>query len=111
MNDSAWERLTDAIDINIGIDKHGRDVRPLEDRHDLSEKVEYIEFTRDSSLMRLERTTGPAVLDRKSHYSSRPGTANRFENVYSHSEQAQKTRLLKQVDGEWVEQDIAALQL
>ena len=30
MNDSAWERLVDSIDIKVGVDKHGRDSRPVE---------------------------------------------------------------------------------
>jgi hypothetical protein len=111
MNDNAWERLTDGIDIKLGIDRHGRDVRPLEDRPDLHEQVDFIEFTSDGQKMRLERATGPAILDRKSHYSHRAGTANRVENVYSDSETAHKVRLLKNEDGEWQEIDVSTLQL
>lgn len=101
MNDAAWERLTDAIDVNIGITRHGRDSRPLEDRTDLNEKLEFIEFERGGQTYRLERTTGPAIIDRKTHYSHRAGTANRMEYIYDEHETAHKVTLYKQAGNEW----------
>ena len=111
MNDSGWERLTDAIDVKLGISRHGRDVRPLEDRPDLSEKIEYIEFTNDGQQLRLERSTGPAVIDRKSHYSHRGGTANRMEYIYDPDETAQKVTLFRRQGEDWEAVDMNQLAL
>lgn len=111
MNDAAWERLTDGIDIKLGINRHGRDKRTLEDRPDLEEAVEFIEFDRNGDSYRLERTTGPAIVDRKTHYSHRPGTANRVENVYNTSEVMHKVTLQKKTGQEWVEVELDQLSL
>lgn len=111
MNDSAWERLTDAIDVNLGIDRHGRDKLPLEDRPDLSQEVEYFEFERDGTRYRLERSTGPAIIDRKTHYSHRGGTANRVEYIYNEDEIAHKVTLLRDESGDWVAIDLSQLGL
>jgi hypothetical protein len=111
MNDVSWERLTDAIDVKLGIKRHGRDARPLADRPDLSERIEYIEFTNGGQEFRLERSTGPAIIDRKSHYSHRAGTANRMEYIYDEHETAQKVTLYRQEAGDWVAVDISQLEL
>ncbi len=111
MNDAAWERLTDSIDIKVGIKRHGRTVRPLEDRPELHQKVEFIEFEREGQSFRLERTTGPAIIDRKTHYSSRPGAANRIENVYNQDEEAHQVTLLRAGGDDWEAVDIGSMQL
>jgi hypothetical protein len=96
MNDAAWERLTDAIDVKLGVTKHGREERALEDRPDLQETVEFIEFEQGGRQFRLERATGPAIIDRKTHYSHRPGVANRVENIYDPNEIAHRVTLFQQ---------------
>ena len=111
MNDAAWERLTDGIDIKLGINKHGRIKRPLEDRPEVEESVEFIEFERDGDNYRLERTTGPAIIDRKTHYSHRPGVASRVENIYDDSEIAHKVTLFRQSGSDWEEVDLSKLSL
>jgi len=111
MNDAAWERLVDAIDVSVGIDKHSRDQQPLEDRPDLTQRIERIEFSRGGQNLRLERTTGPAIIDRKTHYSHRAGTANRMEYIYDKQELANKVTLYREVGGEWVAAELDQLSL
>jgi hypothetical protein len=110
MNDAAWERLADSIDARVGIDRHGRDSRPLEDRPELTEQVEYIEFKQSGHKLRLERVTGPAIIDRKTHFSHRAGAAKRIENVYDEHEQASRVALLRHHKDGWEEVNIAELQ-
>ncbi len=111
MNDSAWERLTDAIDTKLGIDKHGRLERAIENRPDLTEKVQFIEFERDGTRFKLEHITGPAIVDRKTHYSARPGAANRVEVIYDTHELAQRVEFFRDNNGDWSKLDPSALQL
>ncbi len=111
MNDAAWERLVDAIDITVGIEKHSRTKEPLEDRPDLNQAVERIEFSRGGQAFRLERTTGPAITDRKTHYSHRAGTANRVEYIYDENETAHKVTLYRETDGEWSPAELDQLSL
>lgn len=111
MTDAAWERLTEAIDIKIGFDRHGRETQPLEDRPDLTAQIEFFEFTKDGQTFRLERHTGAAIVDRKSHYSHRGGTANRIETIYNEKETAHTVHLLRKDQGEWVAVDLDELGL
>jgi hypothetical protein len=109
MNDSAWERLIDSIDATVGMDAHRKSMRPLEDRSDLQEQVEVFEFERGGARFKLQRVSGPAVIDRKSHYSHRAGTANRLENIYDEHETGHKITLYREVGGEWQPQDLSNL--
>lgn len=111
MNDTAWERLVDAIDVSLGITKHHRSTEPLEDRPELTQKVDTIEFTRDGQEFQLRRTTGPAIIDRKTHYSHRPGVANRSEYIYDEHEIGHKVTLYRRAAGEWEPVDINQLGL
>lgn len=111
MNDASWERLTDGIDIKLGITKHGRLKRPLEDRPEIEESVEFIEFEREGDKYKLERATGPAIIDRKTHYSHRPGVASRVENVYDTNEIGHKVTLFKESGSDWEEIDLNKLSL
>ncbi len=111
MNDASWERLVDSIEVKLGIDRHGKDSRALEDRPDLTERVDFVEFSQGGRELRLERITGPAIIDRKSHYSHRPGVANRMETIYDPSETAHRIKLYVRSGGEWSEADPSALGL
>ncbi|HUC87408.1 MAG TPA: hypothetical protein VMR75_03785 [Candidatus Saccharimonadales bacterium] len=111
MNDAAWERLVDAIDVNLGIADHGRTKQPLEDRPDLTQQIEHIEFNRDGQNFRLERSTGPSIIDRKTHYSHRPGVANRSEYIYDEHEIGHKVTLLRKVGSDWEPVDMDQLGL
>lgn len=111
MNDNAWERLVDTVDVNLGVTKHSRSTEPIEDHPTLTQQLETIEFERGGDRYKLVRTTGPAIIDRKSHFSHRAGTANRVEYVYDESEIAHKVTLHTNKDGEWTEIDITKLGL
>ncbi len=111
MNDSSWDRITDAIEANFGLIDHGHLTRPVEDGHDLTEKVAFVVFERGGERFKLERVTGPAIIDRKTFGSKRIGSDVRFENVYDPDEIAHKTIVNKFVNGEWVVVDAESLGL
>jgi len=100
-DDKSWDRIVDAIDIKFGIDKHGRSTEPLPDRPDLTQSVQFIVFERAGKMYKLERVTGPAVIDRKSHYHKVAGSAVRFENVYDETEIAHKTNFYVKSGDDW----------
>ncbi len=111
MNTTAWERLVDSIDLKSGVDRHGKSQRPIEDHPKLEERVEFVEFESSGRPLRLERITGPAIVDRKTHYSHRPGVANRIETIYDSSEEASRVRLLERNGDDWTEVELSALSL
>jgi hypothetical protein len=100
-DDKSWDRIVDAIDTRFGIDKHGRSERKIPDAMHLTEKVAFIEFERGGEPYRLERTTGPAIIDRRTVGARRAGAEVRFENVYDPDEIGHKTSLFKKDGDEW----------
>lgn len=113
MNDGAWERLVDSIDATLGIERHGREQQPLPDQPKLTQSIEFFEFNKGGEQFRLERSSGPAVVDRKTHYSHREGTANRIEYIYDENEMAHKVSLYRRDNSadEWAPVDLAQLGL
>lgn len=99
--DRAWDRITDAIETKFGIDKHGRIERKISDAMHLTEQVAFIEFQRGGQSYRLERVTGPAIIDRRTVGARRAGAEVRFENVYDPEEIGHKTLVYKHEAGEW----------
>jgi hypothetical protein len=99
--DRGWNRIVDAIDTKFGIDKHGKSERKVEDAMHLTEKVSYIEFERTGQPYRLERITGPAIIDRRTVGARRAGSTIKFENVYDPTEVGHKTIVFKKINGEW----------
>lgn len=99
--DIGWDKLVDAIDIKFGIINHGRSTEPLEDRTDLTQNVQFITFERDGKTYKMERVTGPAVIDRKSHYHKVAGSTVRFENVYDETETSHKTNFYAKNGDDW----------
>src|SRR5688500_10658073 len=100
-DDHAWDRIADAIDSRYGISAHGRSERPVADAVHLKEKVAHIEFTRDGVDYRLERVTGPAILERRTIGARRAGADVRFENIYDPTQIGHKTLLFRKEAGEW----------
>lgn len=82
MNQASWERLADAVDVKFGISGHGNLERPLEDRPELTEKVNFIEFEKSGETFRLEHVTRPAIIDKKSFHGKAATSGVRFENIY-----------------------------
>jgi len=100
-DDKGWDKLVDAVDIKFGIIKHGRSDEPLLDRSDLTQHVQFITFERDGETYKMERVTGPAVIDRKSHYHKAAGSGVRFENIYDPNEISHKTNFYKKDGDDW----------
>jgi hypothetical protein len=102
MNEVSWDRLTDAIDLKFGLSRHGRLERPLEDAPHLREKVQFVEFERGGQSFRLERSTGPALVDRKAVGGHRVGANLVYQNTYNPDEEQSRVDLLVDESGEWV---------
>ena len=111
MNDSSWDRITDAIDMQFGLKDHGRETRPVADAVHLTEQVKFVVFERSGERYKLERVTGPAIIDRKSVGAKRIGADIHFENVYDTEETASRINLYRDETGEWVAIDPSALGL
>jgi hypothetical protein len=109
MQDNGWDRIVDAIDTRFGIEHHGTKTEPLEDHHELTQNVRFIEFDRGGQSFRIERITKPAVLDRKSIHGRSASAGIRYENVYDSEETVHKTIFYQKVSGEWQPLDDSAL--
>ncbi len=111
MEDSGWDKIVDAIDAKFGIADHGRTSEPLEDRPDLTNAIKFITFIKDGTAYKLERVTGPAITDRKTHYHKAAGGNVRFENIYDPDEVSHKTNLYIKRGDEWEPLDPTELSL
>jgi hypothetical protein len=101
-DDRGWDKLVDAVDLKFGLSDHGRYEEPLPDRSDLTQKVQFVVFDRAGQTFRMERVTGPAILDRKTHYHKAAGQANRIEIVYDEHETAHRTNFYEKRGDDWV---------
>ena len=103
MNDRAWGELVDLIDEQYNIDNSNRREESLEDDKKLKQTVESIEFEKDNIKYKIERVTGPRIIDRKTFYSGH-GSANRIQYVYDPEETSSKVVFYKQLaDGHYNE--------
>jgi len=100
-DDRAWDRITDAIETKYGIEHHGHSQRKIADAMHLTEQIAFIEFNREGQSYRLERITGPAIIDRRTVGARRAGSDVRFENVYDPDEVGRKTVMYRRMAGEW----------
>lgn len=110
-DDAAWDRMTDAIEAKFGLIDHRRMKRPVQDAPDLIESVAYVVFERAGERYKLERVTGPAIIDRKTIGARRAGAEVRYENVYDPGEVSRRTNLYREAAGEWEAIDPSALGL
>ena len=103
MNDRAWGELVDLIDEQYTVDDSSRREEPLEDDKKLKQTVESIEFEKDNIKYKIERVTGPRIIDRKTFYSGH-GSVNRIQYVYDPEETSSKVVFYKQLaDGHYNE--------
>lgn len=100
-DDKGWDKLVDAVDLKFGIDEHGRKTEPVPDRTDLTQAVQFITFTRDGKQFKMERITGPAIIDRKSHFHKAAGSTVRFENVYDEHDTSHRTNFYRKSGNDW----------
>ena len=101
MNQAAWERLVDLVEVKYGLTDHGRTVSPLEDKPELTQTIDYVIFTREGQQFRLERITRPAIKEKKSIYHRAAGSSVRFENIYDSEDVTHKVQLLRQTGEGW----------
>lgn len=111
MNQASWERLADAVDVKFGIDKHGNLERPLEDRPDLTEKVNFIEFNKGGETFRLELVTRPAIIDKKSFHGKAASAGVRFENIYDPDTLTSKVEVFRKSGDELIPVDLGDISL
>jgi hypothetical protein len=103
MSDKAWEDLVDLIDNQFTIDKTEQKEQPIEDAPKLKQKIEAIYFEKDNTKYKIERTTGPRIIDKKTFYSGH-GVANHSQYVYDPDETSSKVAFFKQLqDGHFNE--------
>ncbi len=103
MNDRAWEELVDLIDDQYTIDNSNRKEEALEDNKKLKQIIESIEFEKDNIKYKIDRVTGPRIIDKKTFYSGH-GSANRMQYVYDPEETSSKVVFYKQLaDGNFNE--------
>ena len=110
-DDKAWDRITDAIDLKFGVEKHGKLTRPIEDAPNLTQQVSFIIFTRDGEQFRLERVQGPAIVDKKTIGARRAGASVKMQYVYDPSETSFRTDLYRKSGDEWEQIDPSLLSL
>lgn len=96
MSDKAWEELIDLIDDQYSIDNTQKEEMPLEGEKKLKQVIESIEFEKDNVKYKIERTTGPRVIDKKTFYSGH-GSANRTQYIYDPEETSTKVAFYKQL--------------
>jgi hypothetical protein len=67
--------------------------------------VEFIVFEGPMGRIKLERTTQPVVLDKKTIYSKLAGTASKVEYIFSETETFSKLRAYRfnEIKGDWEE--------
>ncbi len=99
--DVSWDRMVDAIDTRFGLTDHGRLKRKLADAPELTEDVAFVVFERDGSRIKLERTTGPAIIDRKTVGARRAGADLHYENVYDPTEITHRTLVYREIGSDW----------
>jgi hypothetical protein len=101
MNDTGWDKLVDAIDVKFGIDNHGRSTEPLEDNLDLTQQIQFIEFTKDGLRYKLARITRPSVIERKSIFHKSAGSGVVHQNIYDPEETSHIVQLYRWGSADW----------
>ena len=101
MHDDKWKDTLAMVKSKFTVLAEGK-----EDIEDIPNGfVEFIEFTSPQGRMRLERTTKPAVLDKKTVYSKTAGRASQIEYTYSPDEIVHRFEAFRFNDskGDWEE--------
>lgn len=111
MEDTAWDKIVDAIDAKFGVNRHGRTQEPLEDRTDLVAKIAFIEFSKSGQDYRLERISRPAIIDKRSHYHKAASGGVRYENVYDQDTITHQTKMYRRSGDDWEPIDPSELAL
>lgn len=97
MNDDKWKDVLAKISENFEIEN--QETRELSEEEGLGE-IEIVEFDGPLGKMRLERTTQPLVLDRKSIGSKRIGSDKVIQYTYSDTEKVHRFKAYKWDDAQ-----------
>jgi hypothetical protein len=103
MNDERWDELLYKIGLKSG---------PLDVKTDTQDegrtKIETVVFETAMGRLKLQRTSRPVVLERKTRYSKRIGGATDEEYVYSETEKSYRVVLYRwnEEESSWDEVDI-----
>jgi hypothetical protein len=110
MSETGWDKIADAIDIKYGIDKQGRRTEPLEDNHDLTQQIRFVEFDKDGERYQLRETTRPVIITKKSIFHKAAGSGVTHQNVYDPEELTHITQLYRLAGDDWeaVDSDLLA---
>lgn len=101
MTDEKWLDAVATVKEKFTVLEEGR-----EDIDDIPRAFfEFIVFETPQGKMRIERTTTPVVLDKKTIYSKLAGAASKVQYQYSETEMAHKLRAYRWVDArqDWEE--------
>lgn len=86
MNNNKWEELINMVENKFGILEHG-----TEKTEDGMGDIAFIVFNGPQGRVKLELMTRPVIIDKKTTYSKRAGTAaSSVEYIYSDTEKTQK---------------------
>lgn len=110
MTNEKWEELNELTKKHFkGVESYTEDL-VLEDGHVASQDI--LIFTTPQGKYKLIRENKPVVLEKKMHYSHRPGDTARTEYKLSDTELSHKLHVFKELDfDEWEEVTLTDLGL
>ena len=97
MQDDKWEAALDKIQDQFEVLEQGEE--SLEAGP--GGRVEFIVFNSPMGRLRVERTTKPKVIDKKSFGGSKYGASTGVEYIYSDTEQVKTVQAFRDSNGEW----------
>lgn len=115
MNDEKWGDVVNLIEQKFEVLDKTKEENPIGDdfgEEKATEKIETIIFNGSLGKIKVERTTRPIILDKKSHYTKRMGTSAQTEIIYSKDEFSHKFKAYKwdDIDNDWVEIEAGKLE-
>jgi len=97
MDDDRWATILDRVQSQFTVIDQGKMALADVPRGE----IEFIVFDSPLGRLKLERTTKPRVVDKKTFGGSKYGTAAGVEYVYSDTEMTHQLQAFKEIDGEW----------
>jgi len=105
MNAESWNMIKGRILDAFADAEHSFEDLPAPERG----QRELIVFRSPVGRMMLERMTGPLLVNTISHGARRVGAGHNVEHVYDESQSVDRVKLYREVDCDWQEVDINAL--
>lgn len=98
MNDERWQNIISRVKDKFKIEDEGSEEKEInkdKDGKPILEKIESIVFDGPLGRIKLERTTKPLVIDKKTKYSQRIGGEVSVDYVYSDTEKIHKFKVYR----------------